>query len=740
YVNAAKYKYYTSNGANVGDEISLGSIQVGSSAVRYWVEAVLTENASKNFSISQATLRKSFRVGSDFDMITVELDKEGFIYDGSSHGSELKVTSGAIDISKINVEYYKDSVSDANKLTSAPTDAGNYIIVLSLSEQDEEDGYALSNMQLTYTIGKASVKAEWDTSGQIPVIANLDDTLKDVIGYIYYDDEGNQLADGAELEVGKQYKVKAIIQGSHVDNYKFVATDGSDLPSLTETQPQDFTVHDNTGNGDGNNVGIGSGNQGGTMTFDNVSELLKQWWQVIASVVSIILIIIFISKGVGYANERKKAKKATEKYANYYAGATGLFGLAMSAWTAIACTLMGLAVLSFAYMMIQKYLQGKAQDELEEAKDEYERNKADFAENKRAEEARQRDESMRMMLMGMMGGNAGAGGQSQGGFVFAGQPSLGADEIRGIVSETMTAMLPGMQQMLPQQASANDGLVERLLEKTAKNEDSIQKLMKKIAEQPTERIVEREVAASSANDETIRRILDNQDKIMQKILELSSNQKSEPQVVEKIVEKEVKVEVPVEKIVEKVVEVPVEVEKIVEKEVKVEVPVEVEKIVEKEVVKEVKVEVPVAVPTPSKPKKEVAPRLTLDEAYTQLSKQQQKYFDGLRQYALSKPNSKEKKSTYFTVFGQSTVNPLMKLTIKKDTVVALFKMEDEYMKDIRRDATGDGTKIKVKETEVIISDAQACKAAKNMIDLREDQIERYQDLLKEQRALSKQRK
>ncbi|MDE5755942.1 MAG: hypothetical protein K2I23_02505, partial [Clostridia bacterium] len=233
---------------------------------------------------------------------------------------------------------------------------------------------------------------------------------------------------------------------------------------------------------------------------------------------------------------------------------------------------------------------------------------------------------------------------------------------------------------------------------------------------------------------------------------------AEPQVVEKIVEKEVPVEKIVEKVVEvpveveKIVEVPVEVEKIVEKEVVKEVPVE--KIVEKEVVKEVPVEVPVErivekvvekkveVPverivkvTEPRVRKEVAPRLTIDEAYAQLSKQQQKYFDGLKQYALSKPNSKEKKSTYYILFGQSSVNPLMKLTVKKDMVVALFKMEDEYMKDIRRDATGDGTKIKVKETEVIISDAQACKAAKNMIDLREDQIERYQDLLREQRAL-----
>ncbi|MDE6870275.1 MAG: hypothetical protein K2J75_06065, partial [Clostridia bacterium] len=132
---------------------------------------------------------------------------------------------------------------------------------------------------------------------------------------------------------------------------------------------------------------------------------------------------------------------------------------------------------------------------------------------------------------------------------------------------------------------------------------------------------------------------------------------------------------------------------------------------------------------------EKAPRLTLDEAYALLSKEQKKYFDGLRDYALTKYKCKEKKSTYFVVFGRTSTNPLLKLTVKKDTTVALLKMEDEYMKDIRRDATGDGTKVKVKETEVVVSDAQAYATAKKMVDLRDDQIERYQDLLREQRAM-----
>ncbi|MCI9291596.1 MAG: hypothetical protein HFE32_07390, partial [Clostridia bacterium] len=117
---------------------------------------------------------------------------------------------------------------------------------------------------------------------------------------------------------------------------------------------------------------------------------------------------------------------------------------------------------------------------------------------------------------------------------------------------------------------------------------------------------------------------------------------------------------------------------------------------------------------------------------------QKKYFDGLREYAMSKDSKcKEKLSTYFTTIGPSTTNPFIKLTIKKGITVALFKMEDEYLKDIRRNASGDGTKIKVKETEMPIGDKQAYDTAKDMVDLRIDQIERYNDFLKEQRAMKR---
>ncbi|MDE5756096.1 MAG: hypothetical protein K2I23_03320, partial [Clostridia bacterium] len=615
--------------------------------------------------------------------IEIAISKGEYDYDGKEHAGEFTVTSDNYDISKIDKTYYKGNTKDfplsADKL---PCESGDYLVELSLPSADSCNYELKSGIEFSIKINKAKITVKWvkDENG-IPTLSGLSNTQKEMVGYVYLNEDGTPLEDDATLEPGKSYKVKAILTGDYGDNYVFVAEDGETLlddPAMTEDE--DFTVKEN--NGQGGNVGIGSGNSGevddsgnqgggnGSSALDELLAKLKEipLWQIIAGIISIILTIIFLSKTVSYDKKRKKFNKKADKLDTVYAGA--FLGLASSIWTAIACVLIGLAVVSLVMMLIAKSRCDKAEEEYEDRLEEYQRNKADLEERKRADEARQRDESMRMMLMGMIGGNNG-----QQGFAYAGQPPFGLEDMRGMINEAVTAMLPNVQQAIPQQASSNDDLVEKLLEKTAKNEEAMQKLMKKISEQPTEKVVEtvvaREVASASVvNDETVKQILKNQEVLMEQMKELSAKQNAEPQIVEKIVEKEVKVEVPVE------------VEKIVEKEVRVEVPVEkiievpVEKVVEKVVEQEKTAVIPAATPTP-KAQKEVSSKLTLDEAYAQLSKQQQKYFDGLRQYALTKDKCKEKKSTYFIVFGQSTANPLMKLTIKKDTVVALFKMEDE---------------------------------------------------------------
>ena len=54
---------------------------------------------------------------------------------------------------------------------------------------------------------------------------------------------------------------------------------------------------------------------------------------------------------------------------------------------------------------------------------------------------------MKMMFMHMMGGGAGAsGGTVQGGFM--GGMAFGAEDMKGMITEVVSALLPGMQQML----------------------------------------------------------------------------------------------------------------------------------------------------------------------------------------------------------------------------------------------------------------------------------------------------
>ncbi|MDE6276458.1 MAG: hypothetical protein K2M75_08000 [Clostridia bacterium] len=683
-------------------------------------------------------------------------DKFDFVYkEGQMQSPKITDMIGIADGDEDKFDYVADFIMTGDMEAS---EVGSYMVKVEVNPNASwYDNYELDGNTDWYWVimpraGMQVVSVEWDETNFV-FNGRLQRPSATVL-----DSDGNPL-DGLKLTFGGDY-TKSIYANEYTVT---VEIDGNYFIRQGATCKYKIDLNEY---GEGADPNIGSGNQGeddteGGIDFGQFGKLIKEYWQAIVSGVCIILIIAFLSKAASYEGRRKRANKtANDRYKSYYAGAVGLFGLASSSWTVIACVFIALTVASFIIMLIAKGRCRKAEDSLAFAREDFERNQADVDYRRREEEARQRDENMRMMLMSMMSGNNGSNGNMgqgmpQGGYVV--QQGLGVDEMRGLISETVTAMLPGMQQLLPQQASSNDEVIKSLLEE----QKAMRKLMQKIAEQPTEKVVEREVAASVANNETIKSLIEGQKAIMQRLVDLSSLQNAQPQV--QIIEKEV----PVEKIVEKVIEVPVEVEKIVEKEVKVEVPVEVEKIVEKEVkvevpvekivekeiIKEVPVEKIVEVPVekvvekivekevkavaPAKPKKEVAPRLTLDEAYALLSKQQQKYFDGLRQYALSKPNSKEKKSTYAITIGQSTVNPLLKLTIKKDMTVALFKMEDEYLKDIKRDASGDGTKIKVKETEVIISDAQACKAAKNMIDLREDQIERYNDLLKEQRAMKR---
>ena len=738
------HKYYKSDGKGnkVGEAISESEIVVPESGTEYYI-CELTLSSNDGYILTGTTTRE-FAVTNLGTVVKFIPNKLTFAYTGN----EIKLwftNDGNLKSSQYKVEYYDGK---GNVLSSAPMAVGKYNVKVKLN--DDLKGYFIGgDDEWEIEIAARVIAENWNTTSKPPRL-NVNKTELDMIEYEFMDEEGNVVSYDQVKSKAGVYSVRAKIKGTYIGNCSFASgnneTEWIDF-ELTENDlanmqdPNDPTLYpddpdmqepeepdDNNPSGDINSGNNPSGDVSGDVPtnpedkggvdFDKISKILKEWWQVIASGISIVLIIIFMAKTAGYESRRKKANKKIEKYESaVYAATTGLFGLATTAWTAIACVLMGMAAVSFVIMLIAKNRCNKSEDILEEAKEDYNSNKAELAERKREEENARRDENMQMMFMHMMGGGANNGGQAmpQGAYV---QQGLGAEEMRGLISETVTALLPGMQQALPQQASMNDEVIKSLIE-------GQKAIMQKLTEQPTQ-IIEREVAASNVNEELINRLIEQNEKLMQKLAEQQPQQvvMAQPQVIEKIVEK------PVEKIVEKEVRVEVPVETVVEKVVEKPIVISTEAVGEAEKSKQVK-------KTPT-PKKAPAPRLTLEEAYAKLTKEQKKYFDGLREYAMSKDSKcKEKLSTYFTTIGPSTTNPFIKLTIKKGITVALFKMEDEYLKDIRRNASGDGTKVKVKETEVPIGDKQAYETAKDMVDLRLDQIDRYNDFLKEQRALRK---
>ena len=766
------HTYYKSdgNGNKIGAAISESDIVVPESGTEYYI-CELTLSNSNGYELVGVTTRE-FAVTNQGTAVKFDPNKQTFAYTGKD--VMLRFTNnGNLTSSQYDIKYY--DVND-NELTSMPKEVGKYKVRIEL--KPELSGYFIGgDDEWEIEIVARVITESWNTTSKPPRL-NINKTELSMIEYEFADSEGNIISYEQMKSAAGDYKVRAKIKSEYANNCSF--TSGSETgwqsfkledkdlanmqdpndPTLYPDDPDMQEPDNNNPSGDvSGDVSTNPEDKGG-VDFDKISKILKEWWQVIASGISIVLIIIFTCKGASNLSKAKKAKKATEnRYKAYYAAATGLFGLAMNTWTIIASVLMGLAVASLVFMILTKVKLNKAQEEMEEARYDYERhketNRREYDDNRREEEYRRREEDdrrrdeeyrrreedMKAMLMRMMGGNfEGMNmGQPQGAYMGM-QQGIGAEEIRGIVSETVTALLPGMQQALPQQASNNDEVVQKLIEQNQELMQKNDKLMQQLIEKP----IEREVVASNANDELIKSMIEEQKAMREMIKQLADRSQqvvaTQPQVVEKIVEKpvekivekEVRVEVPVEKIVkvpvEKIVEVPIET--VVEKVVENPIVISTEAVGEAEKSKQVK-------KTPS-PKKAPAPRLTLEEAYAKLTKEQKKYFDGLREYAMSKDSKcKEKLSTYFTTIGPSTTNPFIKLTIKKGITVALFKMEDEYLKDIRRNASGDGTKIKVKETEMPIGDKQAYDTAKDMVDLRIDQIERYNDFLKEQRALRK---
>ncbi|MDE6411208.1 MAG: hypothetical protein K2L02_01545 [Clostridia bacterium] len=177
-------------------------------------------------------------------------------------------------------------------------------------------------------------------------------------------------------------------------------------------------------------------------TGNNPSDAtIVSYLPLILSGVSLVLIVVFLIMTLNNLSAAKEAREKTKKLAmmSYSVSPMGLLaivlGLAESNWWIIAGVLMGLALLMAIVAFMSKGKKKKALLALEEEQNRI----AEEKEYARQDEQQRRDNELKMMFASMQQNYQ----QPQ-----VVQPQLQMDDIRGLLAETVSALLPTLQQQM----------------------------------------------------------------------------------------------------------------------------------------------------------------------------------------------------------------------------------------------------------------------------------------------------
>ncbi len=122
---------------------------------------------------------------------------------------------------------------------------------------------------------------------------------------------------------------------------------------------------------------------------------------------------------------------------------------------------------------------------------------------------------------------------------------------------------------------------------------------------------------------------------------------------------------------------------------------------------------------------------SFSEAYMDLDEEQRGLFGKVKDYALAKEGAVEVKQSGGVCIKRDG-KQIVKLTVRRNMPVALFLLENEMLKDFRRNAKSEA-KLKVRATELVIRDEEDLETAYTMVDLSVDQIEKDIEAAKERR-------
>lgn len=129
---------------------------------------------------------------------------------------------------------------------------------------------------------------------------------------------------------------------------------------------------------------------------------------------------------------------------------------------------------------------------------------------------------------------------------------------------------------------------------------------------------------------------------------------------------------------------------------------------------------------------------TFEEALDELEEDPRKLFDDVLNYALTKPDAVKVQRSNGLVVKQNG-KQIVKLTVKRGNPVALFVLENDLLKDFRRNSDTP-VKLKVRATEFVLRSEEDLPTAHMMVDLAVDQIQKDVEAAKERRKAARRAK
>ncbi|MCM1290033.1 MAG: hypothetical protein NC132_04970 [Corallococcus sp.] len=117
---------------------------------------------------------------------------------------------------------------------------------------------------------------------------------------------------------------------------------------------------------------------------------------------------------------------------------------------------------------------------------------------------------------------------------------------------------------------------------------------------------------------------------------------------------------------------------------------------------------------------------TIEELYAELSAEQKSFFDELKQKALQKPQAVLSITRNYenVKIGKKSI---LKLLVRKGVTVAEFSLENDLLKEYRKNTANQKgkAKIRVRPTVIAVTELATLKTALDMIDIAHEQILEY---------------